>query len=111
MNAIRYWESRRILYNLALAAVAIALVIKTWPHFQPAFELRTLPPLLGLAAIANVLYCAAYAVEAVFADAGARAAWQHRRWIVLLGGTLLAMLIETYWILDEIYPAVHAPGA
>jgi hypothetical protein len=103
-DAIRYWEPRRIGYNLALTALAGAVVLRTWPHFRPAFTPQTIPPLVVLAALANVCYCAAYIVEFLAHDL---AAWRRRRWSLWLAGTLLALLIEFYWIADEIYPSVH----
>jgi len=33
-NALRYWETRRVLYNAVLTAVAAGWVILTWPHFE-----------------------------------------------------------------------------
>jgi hypothetical protein len=38
-EAIRYWEPRRIWFNLALSALAAAWVAATWPHFQHALTL------------------------------------------------------------------------
>jgi hypothetical protein len=34
------------------------------------------------------------------------ATWRKYRWALLLTGTLFAMLVENYWIADEIYPFV-----
>ena len=78
-------------------------MIKTWPHFQPAFALRSIPPLAVLAALANLCYCAVYVVELALQPS---ATWRKWRWSLWAAGTLLALLIECYWILDEIYPAV-----
>jgi hypothetical protein len=88
-----------------MIAVAAAIVFRTWPHFRPAFVPESLPPLLVLAALANLCYCAVYLVEALVPDSAAPL----RRWrgSLLVVGTLLALLIETYWILDEIDPGVH----
>lgn len=41
-DAIRYWETRRITYNLAPAAVVIAWLVSTWPHFREALTLSSL---------------------------------------------------------------------
>jgi hypothetical protein len=106
-DAIRYWESRRIGYNLALFAAASSWVLATWPHFRPAFALGTIAPLTVLAALANVCYCAAYAVEALAQGSGLGAPWRRWRWSLWVAGTLLALLFENYWIADEIYPYVR----
>jgi len=60
-----------------------------------------------LAALANLCYCAVYLVELPLQ---ASAAWRKWRWSVWVGGTLLALFIECYWILDEIYPDVPFHG-
>ncbi|MCJ7441928.1 MAG: hypothetical protein MUO25_10175, partial [Thermoanaerobaculaceae bacterium] len=62
-DAIRYWEPRRLAYNLVLALVVIAWVATTWPHFRGALTLESLLALVILAAIANLCYCAAYLVD------------------------------------------------
>jgi hypothetical protein len=59
-----------------------------------------------LAGLANICYCAVYAVEAVAHDSAFREAWRRWRWSFWAAGTVLALFIELYWILDEIYPAV-----
>ena len=105
-DAIRYWEIRRILYNLVLAAAAVWWVVGTWPHFLPAYRMRTIPALIVLAGLANLCYCAVYVVEALVQGAGGGDAWRlRRRWLWGVG-MLLALLIENYWIADEIYPYV-----
>ena len=104
-DALRYWEPRRIGYNLALTALAGAVVVRTWPHFRPAFTPQSIPPLVVLAALANACYCAAYVVEVLVHPAFGES-WRRRRWSLWLGGTLLALLFECYWIMDEIYPYV-----
>ena len=105
-DAFQYWELRRIGYNLALVAVAGVVVLRTWPHFQPAFTPQSIPPLAVLAALANACYCAVYVVEILVYPSAVGETWRRRRWSLWLAGTLLAMFIEYYWIVDEIYPAV-----
>jgi hypothetical protein len=105
-DAVRYWEPRRVGYNLALTALAGAVVLRTWPHFRPAFAPESIPPLATLAALANVCYCAVYVVEVVVGQSVSHESWRHWRWRLWLAGTLLALLIEYYWIVDEIYPSV-----
>jgi len=105
-DAIRYWEPRRIVYNLVLAAVVLAWIVFSWPHFRPALTLSSLPPMVFLALVANVCYCAAYLVDISFQDSSLGAVWKRRRWGLWLLGTLLAILLANYWIADEIYPFV-----
>jgi hypothetical protein len=106
-DAIRYWEPRRIVYNVALAVAVLAWLVLTWPHFGPALRLQTLLLLAILAALANLCYCAAYFVDIPIQLSPLRATWQHRRWALWLLGMLLGQVIANYWIADEIYPFVR----
>jgi len=101
----RYWELRRVWYNVALLALAGAWVGLTWPHFAPALKWVNLMRCLVLAGIANLLYCGVYLVE-IPMQASFGLGWRRKRWMLWLAGTLLAMLIACYWIADEIYPYV-----
>jgi hypothetical protein len=106
-DSIRYWELRRIPYNLALLLLCVWWVVHTWPHFQPALTWFNLGRMMVLAVIANVCYSTTYAVDAVaFASLSepARGRW---RTALFVAGTLFALLVATYWIGDEIYPDVH----
>ena len=103
-SSARFWEPRRILYNLVLLTVCMVWLAASWPHFRPAFHLAYLFPLLFLALVANLCYSAAYLVDIPLSTSAARASWLSRRWILWLAGTLFAILLANYWIADEIYP-------
>jgi len=105
-DAMQYWEPRRVTYNVVLAAIAVAWLVLTWPHFRPAFTLQSLLALLVLAAMANVCYCAAYFADLTMQRSSFRDIWLRRRWGLWLAGTLFAVVLEYYWIADEIYPSV-----
>jgi hypothetical protein len=107
IDALRFWELRRILYNAILAAVTISWFAATWPHFRPALQLQYLLPLAGLALIANILYCAAYLVDLPLQLSACNATWKRYRWLLWLAGTLFAFVLTNYWIGDEIYPDFH----
>jgi hypothetical protein len=103
-DAIRFWEPRRIFYNFALSVVAVAWLVGTRPHFRVALTLPSLLLLVILALLANACYCAAYLVDIPMQHSALAAVWRRRRWVLLLAGTLFAILLECYWIADEIYP-------
>jgi hypothetical protein len=107
IDAARFWEPRRLLYNLLLFAVVMIWVMKTWPHFRPAMNLEGLEVATVLALLANVCYCAAYLAEILIQNATTSTAWNRQRWAIWVVGTLLAILFENYWIADEIYPFVR----
>ena len=103
-DAIRFWEPRRLAYNFALTAVAVAWVVASWPHFRAALTLHSLLLLSILAMLANVCYCAAYLVDIPMQVSSLGTVWRRRRWGLWLMGTLFAIVLESYWINDEIYP-------
>lgn len=101
-NAVRYWEPRRILYNLILLGIFAFWVIPKWGIFRSALTSANLLALLVLALLANVCYSAAYLIDAAGWHSAARTVWLKQRWVLFAAGTLLAILIESYWIADEI---------
>ncbi len=60
-----------------------------------------------LTLLANVCYCAAYLVDIPMQRLSLRTVWRRRRWGLWLVGTLFAILLANYWIVEEIYPFVH----
>ena len=106
-DAIRYWEPRRAVYNIALTAIVIIWIMRTWPHFRDAMTLSSLLKLVVLGLLANVCYSAAYFVDIPVRRWSAGAWWQRGRLGLWTVGTLFAALLTNYWIVDEIYPFVH----
>lgn len=106
IDAARFWEPRRLLYNALLFGFVVIWVVRSWPHFRPAMNLEGLGVATVLGLLANVCYCAAYLAEIAIQNATSSAAWNRQRWAVWVVGTLLAILFENYWIADEIYPFV-----
>ena|SRR5438067_12582288 len=106
LNAIRFWEPRRLIYNLLLSMVAIAWIVFTWPHFRPAFALFSLVRICILAFLANLCYCAAYLTELPAQALATSASVRRWRSAVWVAGMVFAILLENYWIADEIYPFV-----
>ena len=107
VDAIRFWEPRRVAYNAALVIVTLFWVVISWPHFRLALKLSSLLLLAVLAVLANLCYCAAYFVDVPIQRSALGTVWRNRRWILWLLGTLFAMLLASYWINDEIYPFVQ----
>lgn len=106
IDAARFWEPRRALYNLLLFGVVVIWVANSWPHFRPGMTLQSLGFMTVLALLANACYCAAYLAETLIQNATSSASWNRQRWTIWVLGTLLAILFENYWIADEIYPFV-----
>jgi hypothetical protein len=106
-DAIRFWERRRVVYNLILIGVVVAWIVASWPHFRPAMHLFRMFQLIVLGLIANAFYCAAYFVDIPMQSSDVRATWRRWRWALWTLGTLFAFLLTNYWIADEIYPYVN----
>lgn len=105
-DAIRYWELRRIVYNLALAAVVIALAIAFWARIESRLSFELLLGLVVLAVLANVCYCAAYLVDLPMQLSSHVGAWRRWRWLLWVFGILFGMALAWYWTGDEILPVL-----
>ena len=106
-DSLRFWELRRLIYNLVLFTVVATWVAATWPHFRPMIEVHSLLLLAILALLSNACYCVAYLVDIPMQCSAFNDLWKRRRWVLWLAGTLLAILLANFWIVDEIYPFVR----
>ncbi len=106
-DALRYWEPRRIFYNAILAATVIGWVALTWPAFRIPHVLALLALLAVLTMLANLCYCAAYAVDIPMQYSNFQETWRRWRWLVWSCGTIFAVILANYWIADEVYPFLH----
>jgi uncharacterized membrane protein len=59
-DAIRFWEPRRVLYNLALAVIVVAYFFAGYPSSKVVLSIDFALGLFMLAVVANIAYCAAY---------------------------------------------------
>jgi len=62
-SAIRYWERRRLLYNMLLVVVVAITFWLNLPSSKAAVTIDSALWLFLLAVLANVAYCAAYVVD------------------------------------------------
>jgi len=99
-NALRYWEPRRLLYNAALAAVVAAHAVAAWPASRHWLDRDTVLSVFLLAVLANVAYCAAYAVDLFVQFSELRTQWPRWRWTVLATGTAFAAVI-THFVVEN----------
>jgi hypothetical protein len=107
LDAIRFWEPRRLIYNFILATVVMVWLVASWPHFRPMLTPHSLLLLAILALLANACYSAAYLVDLAMQTLSIGTALRRLRWALWIIGTLLAILLANYWIADEIYPFVQ----
>ncbi len=106
-SAVRFWERRRLAYNLVLSALVFGLVVQSWPHFQPAFTrslwLPALAYMLFLAALGNMCYCAAYPVDLALQWFTTPIFLRRARVVLWWAGMLLACVLVLYWMEDEVW--------
>lgn len=110
-DAAGFWERQRLWYNVVLLAIVVLWVVFTWPHFRPAMNLVALGKMAVLALLANLCYCAGYAMEGFIQPLVQQGYWRRLRWVVWVAGMLFAILLANYWIADEIYPDVNPDTA
>ena len=96
-DSLRYWEPRRLGYNVVLAAVFVGTFVYHQPASSGGLAWR---PLFGWllvgvipAVIANVFYCAAYAADIFVQMSDYREAWKRWRWLLWVGGTTFAAAV------------------
>lgn len=107
-DAIRYWELRRVVYNLALAAVVVALAVAFRARIESRMSFELLLALVVLAVLANLCYCAAYLVDLPMQLSSHAGIWKRWRWLLWMSGVLFGMALAWYWTGDEILPALLA---
>jgi hypothetical protein len=95
-NALRYWEPRRFIYNGVLALVVVAEFVLASPASRWRTSFDHLLGLFVLAVLANVAYCAAYAVDLFVQFSGLDAAWRRGRVVLLIVGTAFAATIAHF---------------
>lgn len=95
-DAIKFWEPRRIIYNLTLTAIVVVYFAIGYPGSRTVISVDFCLGLFLLAVVANVAYCAAYIAD-IFAQAsGFREVWQRYRNILFVIGTVFAGIITRF---------------
>jgi hypothetical protein len=108
-EAARFWERGRLLYTAILTVVVLLWLVLTWPHFRPALTLGSFEVFVVLGLLANLCYSAAYLAEFFIQLLAPGVARRRARIALFVLGTLFALVLENYWIADEIYPYANNP--
>jgi hypothetical protein len=109
LSAASFWERGRLPYNGVLAAVVVAWLVFTWPHFRASLTLGSLVAFVVLGLGANFCYSAAYLADIAIQLFAPKALWRGFRRTLWVAGMLIALVVENYWIADEIYPYADQP--
>jgi len=96
-NSIRYWEPRRVLYNLLLAGIVIFHFMRSLPSSKVFLQFDLLLFLFVMAVLANVAYCAAYIPDVFAQMSNLRESWLRYRWALLLVGMAFAGVLTHFW--------------
>ena len=103
-EAMRYWEPRRIAYNLLLAAVVLFYFFAAWPGSKTQVHMDTALNLFLLAVLANVAYCAAYLVDIVVQASAFREHWRSFRWLLFALGLSFAAVLTRLFVVGMFLP-------
>ena len=95
-DAIRYWEVRRIAYNVILIGIVVVVFIVQLPESRSALSADVAQSLFILAVLANVAYCAAYIVDVAAQYSAFRATWKRYRWLLFAVGVVFAGIIARF---------------
>jgi hypothetical protein len=96
-DAVRYWEPRRRLYNLALALVVAVVFLMNLPGSRASLTFDTLEKMFSVAVLANLAYCAALALDVALQTSAFRAMWLRHRWLLLvIGVAAAAVLVNSF---------------
>ena len=97
-DAIKYWEPRRLIYNVVLGAIVLTYFGLNYPSSKTfLFSLDGILFIFILAVLANVAYCAAYLADVFAQLSGFQAGWRKYRWILLVSGILFAGAITRFF--------------
>ena len=95
-EAIQYWEPRRVICNLVLAAVVVAYLVAAYPASKQGLTTDSILVLFLLAVVAYVAYCAAYLVDIFAQMSGFRELWRSARWILFAVGLTFAAILTRF---------------
>lgn len=82
-EAIKFWEPMRFVYNAVLAAIVLLYFRWGLPNSSEYISTNGVSVLILLAVLANVAYCAAYAVDLFAQLSGFREQWRTIRWAAI----------------------------
>jgi hypothetical protein len=95
-EAIRYWEPRRVVYNLVPVAVVVAYFAAGYPVSKQNLTTDSILVLFLWAVVANVAYCGGYLVDILGQMSGFRELWRSARWNLFAVGLSFAAILTRF---------------
>ena len=99
-EAIKFWEPMRFVYNAVLAAIVLLYFRWGLPSSSEYISTNGVSVLIILAVLANVAYCAAYAVDLFAQLSGFRDQWRTIRWALFAIGLLFASILTRFFAMS-----------
>ena len=103
-DALRYWELRRLSYNLVLAIIVTGHFIAAWPRSRALLTLDSVLGLFLLAVLANVAYSLVYVADVFIQVSGFRDTRGRWRLALLLVGFAFAAVLTHFLASGIILP-------
>jgi hypothetical protein len=101
-EAIRYWEPRRVLFNVVLILEVAVIFCLNLPGSRHHLNVDVALVLFVLAVLANVAYFASYVVDIAAQLSAFRSNWLRLRWVLLLIGLAFAGAL-TYFLSSGLF--------
>jgi hypothetical protein len=95
-DALRYWELRRLFYNLLLGVILLGHFIARWPASKSAVSFDAILMLFLQAVLANVAYSVVYLADVFIQLSGFRESRRVWRWVILLVGFTFAAIVAHF---------------
>src|SRR5262245_3791730 len=99
-NGLRYWEPRRLIFNIVLGCVLPDHLISAWPQSCTVLTFNTILVFFVLAVLAKVCYCAVYVVDLFVQFSGLYTAWSKGRVAIFIVGTAFAAVIAHFFAMN-----------
>ena len=96
-DALRYWELRRVFYNLVLAVIVTGHFIAAWPASRRLLTFDSVLGLFLLAVLANVAYSVVYIADVFIQFSGFRSSRGQWRSVLLLVGFAFAAVLTHFF--------------
>ena len=106
-DALEYWETRRLVYNIVLAIAVAAHLAVFWRGAGFAFGFGDVVWLFVLGVLANICYCAAYLADIFVQLSRFRDQWRTWRWLLFAVGIAFAAIIA--FVISSLF--FRLPGA